>query len=41
VPLSLTPDELEPANVIQGNITGPPPDASRGRRPLAMAAPVR
>ena len=41
VPVSLTPDELEPANLIMGNITGPPPDARRARRPLAAAAPVR
>ncbi len=44
VPVSLTPEELEPENVIQGNLTGPLPDMPRSRqarRPLAMAAPVR
>jgi hypothetical protein len=41
VPVSLTPDELGPANVIKGNITGPPPDARGARRPLTVAAPVR
>jgi hypothetical protein len=41
VPVSLTPNELEPANVIQGNITGPLPDMRGARRPLAMASPVR
>jgi hypothetical protein len=41
VPVALTPDELAPANRIEGNITGPLPDALARRMAGAAAAPVR